>query len=511
MGQDYWWVTRPKRKLNSVPEELAAFCSVALEKKWFGNRSLHIALEEELERTGTKRIGERRDASGSGGRTHAIMLYSLGLWFEKNDKVFLTLAGESIISGKSAVSVLTKQVLRFQYPSPYSEKVKISPRFRVRPFIFLLRLLLDPRVGSLTQDEIAYVVTINAENETERCFEDVVGKLMRYRNFSAQWRVFGKDYLSQHHASEVNLMAVSNTIMNWLDYTQLVYREGSVICVSPDKISDVKQIVDGGMSFIKYPDGDDIFQRKYGVDPWHQKDTRNILQTGAVSVKTIERNRILRVFFNYSSLKPVRIIDAGVVNYVSQESGVDVKFTEDVLQRTYPNGALGGYLSNYRSMAFKGRDEAVDFEKATANLFQDVFGYKTIHLGQTGAKSAPDVLVISDLEGYQAIIDNKAYSKYSISGDHHNRMVHNYIEGIGNYSKCSFPIGYFAYISGGFTEHIDSQILKEVKESGVHGSCITVSNLIAMIETHVKTPYSHKKLRDLFGVDRQILLSDINP
>ena len=34
MAQDYWWVTRPKRKLNPIPEELAAFSSVALGKKW---------------------------------------------------------------------------------------------------------------------------------------------------------------------------------------------------------------------------------------------------------------------------------------------------------------------------------------------------------------------------------------------------------------------------------------------------------------------------------------------
>lgn len=71
--QDYWWVTRPKRKLNPIPEELAAFCSTALGKKWTRNRDSHIEFEIELEQTGTKRVGERRDASGSGGRTHAAM------------------------------------------------------------------------------------------------------------------------------------------------------------------------------------------------------------------------------------------------------------------------------------------------------------------------------------------------------------------------------------------------------------------------------------------------------
>lgn len=27
---NYWWVTRPKRKLNSVPEVLAAFADLSL-------------------------------------------------------------------------------------------------------------------------------------------------------------------------------------------------------------------------------------------------------------------------------------------------------------------------------------------------------------------------------------------------------------------------------------------------------------------------------------------------
>ena len=55
--QDYWWVTRPKRKLNPIPEELAAFCSTALGKKLTMNRESLIEFELELEQTGTKRVG----------------------------------------------------------------------------------------------------------------------------------------------------------------------------------------------------------------------------------------------------------------------------------------------------------------------------------------------------------------------------------------------------------------------------------------------------------------------
>ena len=508
MAQDYWWVTRPKRKLNTIPEELAAFSAVAVGKKWTKNRESHIAYEIELEKSGTKRIGERRDASGSGGRTHAAMLYSLGLWFEFEEKVFLTLAGEAIMQGKSPIPVLKKQVLRFQYPSPYADSVRLNPRFKIRPFIFLLRLLLDERIDHLMQEEIAWIVAIEAENESVKCYEKVVEQILRYRSYGES--IFSDSYFRDHDASQSNLMDVANTMMNWLDYTQLVYREQKLIGIDATKIDEAKQIVNDAPAFIKYPVDADIYQRKYGVDPWHQKDTRNLLRTTTISSQMVDRNRILRYFFALSSLKPISRIDSKVVDQVCEHTGTDFKFVERVLIETYPHGAVGGYLANYRNMAFKGRDEAIDFEEATTNLFQDIFGYQAIHLGQTGSKSAPDVLLVSDSDGYQAIIDNKAYSAYSITGDHHNRMVHNYLESISNYSEFNLPIGFFTYISGGFVKHIDQQIKSEVDESGIHGSGITVSNLISLIEQHQESPYSHQELRNIFGLDRQILLSDLH-
>lgn len=89
-------------------------------------------------------------------------------------------------------------------------------------------------------------------------------------------------------------------------------------------------------------------------------------------------------------------------------------------------------------------------------------------------------------------------------------MVHNYLNGIANYSNVGLPIGFFTYISGGFVKHIDQQIKSEVDESGIHGSGITVSNLINLIEDHQEKPYSHSELRRIFGLDRQVMLSDIH-
>ncbi len=515
---NYWWVTRPKRKLNSIPEVLAAFSNVALSVRWSAARNVHILFEEELERDGLKRIGERRDHSGSGGRTYQAWLSSLGLIFiqESTGTPFLTLAGEAILEGKSPVEILKAQVLKYQFPSPFGIKTHVSDRFRVHPFIFLLRLLSDSRITYLTEEEIAKVVMTEGTDDSARCFEQVVNKLLRFRDEGDKSLPDG--FIDSHAPStgRVNLahpyshlIDTANTIANWLEYTQLIYREDNRMMLSPEKKVEIQQIMSEKISFIDRPEDTEYFQRKYGLDPWHQKDTRNLLNTGTISSKLIDTQRIRQAFISYSMHRPISQIDSDIILDIAFKTGTDKNLVETILYKEYPHGAIGGFLAGYYEMAYKGRDEATDFEVATTSIFKDVFGYNAIHLGQTGSKSAPDVLLISDNDGYQAIIDNKAYSKYSISGDHHNRMVHNYIENISNYSDCSYPIGFFTYIAGGFITTIDKQILAEVDETNVPGSGITVGNFIRLVEKHQEKAYSHAELRNIFSVNRQISLQDI--
>lgn len=105
---NYWWVTRPKRKLNSVPEVLSAFAEASLDQEWQGQRSSHLSFEEMLEEAGLKRKGERRDQTGGGARTYKAWVMSLGLIFtqESTGKIKLTLAGEAIMNGDNPVEVL---------------------------------------------------------------------------------------------------------------------------------------------------------------------------------------------------------------------------------------------------------------------------------------------------------------------------------------------------------------------------------------------------------------------
>ena len=515
---NYWWVTRPKRKLNSIPEVLAAFADLSLNEEWDGQRNSHLAYEDALEQAGLKRKGERRDQTGGGARTYKAWLVSLGLIFtqESTGHIKLTLAGEAIMNGDSPVEVLKGQILKYQFPSAFSigRGVQVASRFKIRPFRFLLRILLDERVGHLTEEEIAKIIVTEAENESMKCYNYIVDRIEQFRSYGDS--CLEEDFFEKYQSSKgkVNpdhpyshLMDLANTIINWLEYTQIVKRDGGNVEILGDRVAEVQSILADTPNFIDRPEQHEYFQRKYGLDPKHKKDNRNLALTKTVTAAMIAKQKIMQAYIAESLERPITRITPNVVDYIVRVTGIDGKTVEDVLIETYPNGSVGAFMTKYFEMAFKGRDEATEFEKATVELFHDVFGYKAKHVGPIGL--TPDVLLLSDSEGYQAILDNKAYHKYTISNDHYNRMVHNYIENLANYSDSENRLAFFSYIAGGFGKNIDKQIQTIVDATGVNGSAISVTNMIKLVEQHNKVPYSHGRLCDIFSVNRQVLMQDL--
>jgi hypothetical protein len=515
---NYWWVTRPKRKLNSIPEVLTTFADLSLDQEWQGQRDNHLSLEAALEEAGLKRIGERRDHTGGGGRTYAAWVASLGLIFtqESTGKIKLTLAGEAIMSGDSPVEVIKHQIIKYQFPSAFSisRGVNVSRKFRIRPFRFIFRLLNESRLGKyLTQEEIGKIVIIEATDESEKCYDYIVEKILQFRSYGDS--CLEKDFTEKYKSSKGianyerpfdHLFDVANTIINWVEYTQLAKRdEERKLIILEDKQEEVANLLAHSTPFIDRPDQKEYFQRKYGVDPNHTKDTRNLTETKTITFKIIAEQKIKQAFIAESLRKPIGKITTTLIDKITEQTGIEEKLVEETLFKNYPYGAIGSFMTEYFEMAFKGRDEATEFEKATVELFKEAFGFEAEHVGPIGL--TPDVLILSDKEGYVGIIDNKAYSKYTISNDHKNRMIHNYIETYQNGQK--HPLAFFSYLAGGFGRNIDNQVKEIVDETKVHGSAISVSNVISLVDYYKTKGYDHKKIKDIFSVDRQVLVADL--
>ncbi len=516
---NYWFISRPKRKLNSVPDVLSTLAELSLDEEWQGVLDTQLSFEKKLEEAGLKRIGERRDGRAGGARTYRAWIASLGLIFyqESTKQEKLTLAGEALINGGNPTEIISNQVFKFQYPSPYSfsRGVQISTRFRIRPFVFILRLLLDSRINYLSNDELAKIVITEAENETDRCFEYIVRRILDYREYGDS--CLASDFFDKYGPSKGNisidnpfgyLKDIANTIFNWLEYTQLIERcEDSTIRIFDDKISKAKNVVSSVGAFIDRPNNQEYFQRKYGLDPSHTKDLRNLTATRNISAAMIARSKIQFAFIKESLKRPIASITADIIELISNNTGYPIRLVEDTLLSMFPRGAIGSFMPEYFDMAFNGTEEATEFEKATAAIFKDIFHFSTKHVGPIGR--TPDVLIVSDSENYQAIFDNKAYSRYSISNDHHNRMVVNYIGELSRYSEYNKPLAFFSYIAGGFGPSFDSQVNSIVNETGIKGSGINVSNMIELIKRQQASEYSHDKIKDIFSLNRQIQMCDL--
>lgn len=515
---NYWWVTRPKRKLNSVPDVLATFSEISLNEEWQGQREAHLSFEEALEQAGLKRKGERRDHTGGGARTYKAWMTSLGLVFtqESTGKMKLTLAGEAIMNGDSPVEVLKNQILKYQFPSAFSisRGVNVASRFKIRPFLFILKVLNDKRIQYLSEEEIAKIIITKAENESDSCYEYIIRSLLEFRkngdkmfeaDYSQKYKTSKGDVNNEHPYS--HLFDVANTIINWLEYTQLVKRDENKLKILVDKTEEVEAILNKTIPFIDRPEQQEYFQRKYGVDPKHKKDTRNLNDSKTITTMIIAENKIRQAYIAQSLRSPISKITTELIDTICEQTGFEDKIVEQTLLKYYPNGSIGAFMTEYFEMAFKGTDECINFEKATVKLFEDVFGFKAEHTGPKGL--TPDVLIMSDQCGYQSIIDNKAYSKYTISNDHRNRMIYNYIKNIKNYSKYNEPMGFFAYVAGGFGRNIDSQIVSIYDETNIPGAAMTVSNMIRLVEIYSNKKYNHNDIKNIFSVNKQITLKDI--
>lgn len=485
---------------------------------WQGERSTQLDVEEALERAGLKRVGERRDQTAGGARTYVAWLSSLGLIFRTGGarSIQLTLAGEDLLRGVSPVRVLTAQIFRYQFPSPFSlsRSVCVSPRFRIRPFRFLFRLLLDPRIEALSQAEIGFIVATEAETESNECYERVVRRILDYRDrgpkaLPGDFRErFATSKTSAGANPEANLLDIANTIINWAEYTQLARRnETKKLAILPDHREDATRILAMEPAFIERPDEEEVFQRKFGLGADHSKDTRNLTGTPTVTAGMVAESKIRTAFIAEACKAPIVGLSKELVGKIAETTGIVPEAVEAALNRMFPHGALSGFMHSYHEMAFAGREEATEFEIATANLFRDVFGFGAKHVGPQGR--TPDVLLSSPDGTYQAIVDNKAYREYGISNDHWNRMVTNYIGGFTRYANGTPPLAFFTYVAGGFAPNVDAKIKSIHGSSGVPGSAMPVANLIRMIESHEDSPYSPDQIRNIFSCDRIVTLDDL--
>ena len=99
-----------------------------------------------LAEAGIKRSENIRDKNPGGMRTYYAQLKCLGLIYPSGKERYnYTIAGDAIADEDNPLQVLQYQLFRHQYPSAYGlgRNVLIDPRMKVKPFLFISKLLHD--------------------------------------------------------------------------------------------------------------------------------------------------------------------------------------------------------------------------------------------------------------------------------------------------------------------------------------------------------------------------------
>lgn len=441
---------------------------------------------------------------------------------DDEDRLQLTLAGEALLSGENPLPLLRKQVINFQFPAAWCYKgpSAVHPRFKVHPFVFILRLLADRRLGNyLTEKEdVAKIVICYAENNSDECLDSVVDRIIRLRQYgdsSLEHNYVEKFRSSRSKHSSLsklfdNHSDIANTMRNWLAYCQLISVESGVWRLNPSATDIIAGILHNPPDFIPYPGNEEQFQRRYGLDLKRTKDLRDLTKSRTITAQMIDETNLRLAFLEIAARQIVTTVSPDLIRRVAEEAGVDYAKSERFLRREYPTGGVGLFMSEYAEMAMQSRERATDFEIATASIFSDVFGFKTKHIGAKGL--VPDIYIESSSENFCGIIDNKAYRDgYSISNDHYNKMVYDYIPNVHNYcgSEHAHPLQFFTYIAAEYKPTVSRRIRAIGKATGVQGSILTATDVIRMVEMHKEHPFTHSALRDLFSIGRAITIDDI--
>jgi hypothetical protein len=94
--------------------------------KWASNQRLQNQFIKALEIAGLKSSGVLYDPKSGGARTYIAQLRSLGLVFKREQKLYLTIAGEDMANGKPPLPILQEMLFRNQFPSVYSRNVRAT-------------------------------------------------------------------------------------------------------------------------------------------------------------------------------------------------------------------------------------------------------------------------------------------------------------------------------------------------------------------------------------------------
>lgn len=185
------------RTIEKIIPEIKILCENFNGQKWAGNEEVQIDFFQTLFDSEFYE-GETFPSNPALAARDRITRAPKALGFvDLQPKVELTEAGKLLLSEKRLDETFTRQLLKFQLPSPNHTQSR-TVDFNVRPYLELLRLI--KAVGSLSKTEIALFFS-QLTNYSK--FDTIVKKILEFRENSKSYKGSRKMYVSECFENEV--------------------------------------------------------------------------------------------------------------------------------------------------------------------------------------------------------------------------------------------------------------------------------------------------------------------
>ena len=498
-----WMFPRNIRRIH--PWKIAQICSLLRQELqgniWSGNQSMQNAFCKALEAAKLKRAGVQYDPKSGGPRTYLAQLKCLGLVFERNDgTVWFTKAGDDLAEGKPPLPILQRLLLRHQYPSVYSQlrNIKINPEIKVKPFLFVLKLLTDDRITSLNNEELMIPVVYGHNEDCYELCADKILSLRKSKNLQciAEPRALYTPRTAKRGVIESlkDIKNIANTCKNYLQGACFIVTERingkETIRINKDILPLMSAEIRRSRIFIPVTAGEESFQRAYGCLD-RVKDTRSLTKESISLEQPSGKHIIMALFYQYCGEKVVLDYPEEFVGQMKNEFGFEEAFVRKTIEPLVSK-TLSFYESTFIELSKGGIATALRFEKAVGELFEKRLFFKVKHTGQlrrpSGVGGYSDHFIKSADNKGCALVEVKSTPSYNLSADDYYAMVSNYIP---NYKElCNGEnslLEFCLYVAGGFQENSVKTKLKEIHSAThISASGITAFELLRVAQRGFK-------------------------
>ena len=451
-----------------------------------------------LEEAGIKKKSDLRDKNPGGMRTYLAQLAALGLVFNDKEKKTwqFTIAGEMMANNDgNPLEILQYQLLRHQYPSAYGmgSQVRIDPRVKVKPFMFLIQLLHDDRIGGYLTNEDAVIPIVYGHNDG--CYEYVVEKILELRNkgdFSLVIENPELDFYTPKGSPDKalgNMKDIANTAINYMKAAALVLEDHcsgrKTHYYFNSAYEDLYQrFLTEKDVFIPIDSPRDIisFQRAYGRYN-RDKDNRNLTDSPKVKESPTEKFAT----FKYIEYLNDNLFCDDTASFVADMAHYGIEQKDAISAVNKLSGKKLSLQENtYLDYACSGGQKSDEFEKATKEIMVRLGFDGSRWIGRMPSKqnwrgNFPDVFIQRKGHSECGMADTKATSSYSLGHADMLKMKDTYVNSHKEISPGSELI-YFLYIVGGFAGRIDESLNQLERATGIKVSAIDARGLLNLLE-----------------------------